>query len=253
MKAGKITLLQFRWRIKYSLRTTLAAAGQGLRRFGHWLTRVSRLCWGGARRAWRAAGYYVALALLLTLLGSAAYAYRQRPRALPKAVVPTPVPAAAQETPAAVAAFSVPGPTPTPFALLRPVPGEILRPFDIDSLSWSETLRQWQTHPGVDFFAERGEAVCAAEAGEVAAAYRDPLLGNVIELRHDNGAVTRYASLNTLNLVKIGARVARGDIISAAGDSSDAEAELGPHLHFEYLVDGQPSAPEFAAEEAVTE
>ena len=215
-------------------------------RVWRWLQALGR----GIRLVWSAAGYYVALALLLILLGSAAYAYRQRPRQNVRAALPTALPPIEDPgTPAwsgeALFPTPTPEPTPRPFALNKPVPGEVLQDYSGDAPLWSATLGQWQTHRAVDFQAELGEAVCAAEAGVVAGAYRDPLLGNVVELQHENGWVTRYASLNTMALVEIGQSVQKGDIIGAAGDSAAAEADLGAHVHFELLIDGVPTHPEF--------
>lgn len=249
MKPDNITRLKLRWQMRYRARTLADTLAGKLRRLTAGAALALRRSAAGARRLWRTSGYYSALALLLILLGSAAYAYRQRPHRHPAAQA-----AATPEPPAAavwgadpVLPTRSPEPTPAPFALLRPVPGEVITPYAPDSLGWSEALRQWQTHPGLDLAAEMGEAVCAAEAGEVIGAYRDPLLGCTIEIRHANGWVTRYASLNTLNLVAVGQAVARGEIISAAGESGDAEAGLGAHVHFELRIDGSPADPGLAA------
>ena len=248
MKVDKLTRLRLRWQVNYRARTWAA----GFRRGWETLATKARLGARGTvraiRKAWDAAGYYIALGLLLILLGGAAYAYRQRPRALPQTALPTPEPLEAVWRSDVRWPEPTPAPTPEPFALARPVPGEVLRPYDRENLVWSETLRQWQTHDGVDFAAELGETVAAAEAGEISAAYRDPLLGFVIEIRHENGWITRYASLSTLNYVSVGQTVRKGETISAVGAACAAEAEMGSHLHFELWIDVAPVAPEFVGE-----
>ena len=237
MKTDSVIVLKKKL-LGYRVRMALAALGRawrgGLR---------------GVKRVWRFAGYYICLAALLALLGSAAYSYRHRPLPAPRAADKPEAEPVRQE--AAVWAPEVlipprtPEPTVIPFALTAPVPGEVLTPCSGDAPVWSPTLQQWQLHQAIDFAAEIGEAVCAAEAGEVIGAYSDPLLGNTIELRHANGYVTRYASLNTLTLVEIGQTVEKGQVIASAGDSADAEQELGPHLHFALLIDGRPADPVF--------
>ena len=239
MKPENMTPIKLNIRLKYRLRVAAAALHEAMRRTA-----------GLVGRIWQAAGYYIALTALLTILGCAAYAYRQRPRQMAiQAAVSTPQPGTAVLSGQVLWPTPAPSPTPEPFRLVPPVPGAVLAPCSPDAVAWSETLRQWQTHPGTDFAAELGEAVCAAEAGEICGSYRDPLLGYTIEIQHDNGLLTRYAGLNTLSLVQVGQHVARGEVISAAGDSADAEAALGPHVHFELRSAGKALVPEFSEAE----
>lgn len=182
-------------------------------------------------------GYYAMLATVLMALGAAAYGYRSG--GVDRAAVLSP------EAGAARAVQAVPEPTATPVpepALLAPVAGEIVSGYAGDTPVWSEALGMWQTHPAVDFAASQGEAVVAAADGTVTEAYCDPLIGNVIAVDCGEVGQMRYASLNTLQLVEVGAQVRRGEIISSAGTCA-AEAELGAHVHFEYLVDGSPTDP----------
>ena len=67
----------------------------------------------------------------------------------------------------------------------------------------------------------------------------DPLLGNTIVIDHGDGRIAHYASLNTLELVAVGQRVARGDVISAAGTCL-AEDALGAHVHIAYYLNSVP-------------
>ncbi len=182
-------------------------------------------------------GYYAMLATVLMALGAAAYGYRSG--GVDRAAVLSP------EAGAARAVQAVPEPTATPvpeLALLAPVAGEIVSGYAGDAPVWSEALGMWQIHPAVDFAASPGEAVVAAADGTVTEVYCDPLIGNVIAVDCGEVGQMRYASLNTLQLVEVGAQVRRGEIISSAGTCA-AEAELGAHVHFEYLVDGSPTDP----------
>ncbi len=84
--------------------------------------------------------------------------------------------------------------------------------------------------------------VTAALSGEVTRAESLPLIGNMVEITHDNGMKTIYQSLSDITVAK-GAHVKQGDIIAKAG-RNELEKSLGIHLHFEVLQDGQPVNPE---------
>lgn len=85
----------------------------------------------------------------------------------------------------------------------------------------------------------------ASESGVVSGVYKDDLLGNTIEISHDDGWITRYCSLETLNLVSIGMSVEKGDIISSVGCSAVAESSDSPHVHFEIIKNGEYVLPEY--------
>lgn len=67
-----------------------------------------------------------------------------------------------------------------------------------------------------------------------------PAYGNVIEIDHGNGLVTRYAHVSRF-LVRKGDLVRRGQRIAEVGSSGRS---TGPHLHFEVLVGGIPQNPQ---------
>ncbi len=94
-------------------------------------------------------------------------------------------------------------------------------------------------HSGLDFPAEPGTAIKASADGVVLFADSHPEYGQMLELDHGNGLVTRYAHCQKL-LVKPGQLIKRGQIIAEVGSSGRS---TGPHLHFEVLVDGTPQDP----------
>ena len=63
--------------------------------------------------------------------------------------------------------------------------------------------------------------------------------GNVIEISHGNGYVTRYGH-NQSHLVEVGATVKKGQQIALMGSSGRS---TGPHVHFEVLLDGKTVNP----------
>jgi murein DD-endopeptidase MepM/ murein hydrolase activator NlpD len=94
-------------------------------------------------------------------------------------------------------------------------------------------------HTGLDFPTESGTPVHAAAGGVVRSSEFHPEYGNMVELDHGNGLVTRYAH-NSKVLVKAGDLIRRGQVISLVGTTGRS---TGPHLHFEVLVDGVPQDP----------
>ncbi len=89
-------------------------------------------------------------------------------------------------------------------------------------------------HHGIDIAARAGELVFPVSDGEVIFSGKKEGYGNVVEVRHSNGYVTRYAH-NSGNVVKPGDSVRTGEPIARVGTSGRS---TGPHLHFEVLKDG---------------
>lgn len=100
-------------------------------------------------------------------------------------------------------------------------------------------LQTWRAHLGVDYGAPTGTAVRAVGDGVVEFAGRQNGYGNVIQLRHDDRRSTVYAHLSQIG-VKQGARVTQGQTIGAVGATGWA---TGPHLHFEFKLDGRQADP----------
>ena len=94
-------------------------------------------------------------------------------------------------------------------------------------------------HTGLDFPSDVGTPINAAAGGVVLFTEYHPQYGNVIELDHGKGLVTRYAHTSKM-LVKTGDIVRRGQLIGLVGTSGRS---TGPHLHFEVLLDGVPQNP----------
>lgn len=94
-------------------------------------------------------------------------------------------------------------------------------------------------HTGLDFPADTGTPVRAAAGGVVVSAETHPAYGQLLELDHGNGLVTRYAHLSKM-LVSQGDLVRRGQFIGHVGSTGRS---TGPHLHFEVLVDNVPHNP----------
>jgi murein DD-endopeptidase MepM/ murein hydrolase activator NlpD len=94
-------------------------------------------------------------------------------------------------------------------------------------------------HTGLDFPADPGTPIMAAAGGVVLSAGPHPQYGQLVELDHGNGLVTRYAHTSRM-LVKQGDLVKRGQKIAEVGNTGRS---TGPHLHFEVLVEGVQQNP----------
>lgn len=125
----------------------------------------------------------------------------------------------------------------------KPVDGEKIKEYAKDSLIYSETLKEWTTHLGVDIKAEKATVVKAAAEGTVKAIKNDPRFGLTIIIEHSNGFETRYANLLTTEFVSEGENVKAGQTIGTVGDSSIFEIVDEPHLHFEILKNNENVNP----------
>ncbi len=102
----------------------------------------------------------------------------------------------------------------------------------------------WRQHKGTDYAAAMGTPVRSIGDGIVIFAGRKGGYGNVIDIRHRNGFVSRYGHLrNFAKGIHEGSHVAIGSTIAAVGMTGLA---TGPHLHFEILVNGVQRDPRIA-------
>ena len=108
--------------------------------------------------------------------------------------------------------------------------GNRIDPFS-GNLSW---------HNGVDFAGKFGDEVIAVASGVVVFSGKKNGYGNLIEINHGNGYVTRYAH-NQSHLVVPGDIVEKGQIIAKMGSSGRS---TGPHVHFEILRNNKNINPE---------
>lgn len=120
-----------------------------------------------------------------------------------------------------------------------PVEGEIMKEFAKDKLVYSETLKEWVVHTGIDIKAEKTTVVKAAEAGKVIAIKNDPRYGITVIIEHANGYETRYANLLTAEFISVGEEVTKGQTIGTVGNTATFEVLDESHLHFEMLKDGE--------------
>lgn len=88
-------------------------------------------------------------------------------------------------------------------------------------------------HKGLDFVGKPGSEVISVASGVVTKAGLDADYGNLVEIQHADGYITRYAH-NKENLVREGELVEKGQTIALLGSTGRTS---GPHVHFEVLKD----------------
>ena len=126
----------------------------------------------------------------------------------------------------------------------KPVDGEIMKEYAKDNLVYSETLKEWVTHLGIDIKAEKTSVVKAAEAGTVKSIKNDPRYGLTVVIEHSNGFSSVYSNLLTAEFVEEGEKVKQGQTIGTVGNTATFEIADESHLHFEILKDNNSVDPE---------
>lgn len=107
-------------------------------------------------------------------------------------------------------------------------------------------LQTWRAHLGTDFAAPSGTPVRTVGDGVVSFAGVQNGFGNVVFVQHRNGHETVYAHLSRIDVHK-GQSVTQGDNVGAVGATGWA---TGPHLHFEFRVNGKHQDPMIIAQQS---
>ena len=94
-------------------------------------------------------------------------------------------------------------------------------------------------HKGVDFASDAGADVLSVASGIVTWSGPREGYGNLVEINHGNGYITRYGHA-ARTLVTVGDEVERGQAVAVVGSTGRS---TGPHLHFEVLKDGRQIDP----------
>jgi len=101
--------------------------------------------------------------------------------------------------------------------------------------------KTWRQHTGVDFGAARGTAIKATSNGKVEFVGSKRGYGNTVVLRHRNKISTLYAHMSGFARgLRPGQSVSQGDVIGYVGSTGWA---TGPHLHYEFRRNNQPTDP----------
>jgi murein DD-endopeptidase MepM/ murein hydrolase activator NlpD len=89
-------------------------------------------------------------------------------------------------------------------------------------------------HKGLDFHASTGTPVYASADGTIIKAEYSSTFGNVVQVNHGFGVSTLYAHLHKI-YAKVGQKIKRGEELGEVGNTG---LSVGPHLHYEVLLNG---------------
>lgn len=121
---------------------------------------------------------------------------------------------------------------------IKPVNGIILNGF---GMRVHPVLKYRRMHEGIDLRADVGTEVYATADGVVTYTGRKGSYGNLVEIDHGYGFVTRYAHLSGFaKNVRPGTKVVRGQKVAYSGNSG---LSTGPHLHYEVHKNNKPVDP----------
>lgn len=118
-----------------------------------------------------------------------------------------------------------------------PVEGDVITEYAKDKLVYSDTLKEWVTHAGIDIKADKTTIVKASEEGKIKSIKNDPRYGLTVVIEHNNGYSTVYSNLLTAEFVTAGENVKKGQTIGTVGNTATFEISDESHVHFEILKD----------------
>jgi murein DD-endopeptidase MepM/ murein hydrolase activator NlpD len=102
-------------------------------------------------------------------------------------------------------------------------------------------LNRVRAHKGIDFAAPTGTPIKAAGAGRIVSRGRNGGYGNAVVLAHKNGITTLYGHMSRFAKgQKVGDHVSQGQVIGYVGSTG---LSSGPHVHYEYRVNGVHKNP----------
>ena len=99
--------------------------------------------------------------------------------------------------------------------------------------------RTYEFHSGMDIDGNRGDLVVAPASGTVIMASWQGGYGNMVEIDHGNGLVSRYGHLSKIE-VEMGQPLQRGQLMGFVGSTGRS---TGPHLHYELRFNDTPINP----------
>lgn len=123
---------------------------------------------------------------------------------------------------------------------------EIAKAYSAGTPVYSETMKDWRVHTGMDVTAEAGAEVQACANGQVKQTYTDSMLGNVAVIEHGDYEFS-YCGLGENFLVKEGDIVTKGQAIGTV-TAVPCEAAEAAHLHVEVRRDGAYLNPQSVIE-----
>ena len=139
-------------------------------------------------------------------------------------------------------------------SFVLPVSGVLQKSHDADIQVFSDTMRDYRIHLGLDIGTVAGASVSAMADGVITQVFDDVSMGKCIAIRHSGDAYTIYKNL-AADLpagITVGKSVRAGEVIGTVGESAMVEIAEEPHLHVEMTVNGLAVDPlDYLDEDAV--
>ena len=112
-----------------------------------------------------------------------------------------------------------------------------------ETMAYNSTLKRFEAHKAIDFFAEDGAPVYAAYDGVISDVTTTLLTGTTVTIDHGKGLFTVYNSLTDGDKVFVGQSVKQGAEIGTVSTSNRQESKEGAHLHFQVVENGETINP----------
>lgn len=121
-----------------------------------------------------------------------------------------------------------------------PASGRLTQKHSVDVQVFSQTMRDFRVHLGIDIATAEDAEVFAAADGTVSKIWDDPMMGKCVAVSHSGECVTVYKNLamELADGLAEGTQVRRGQLLGQVGDSAMVEIAEEPHLHMEMTVKG---------------
>lgn len=127
--------------------------------------------------------------------------------------------------------------------LRRPVSGEVLIPYSMDTTVYFSTLDQFKCNPALVLAAEQGSAVTACAEGKVVDIFENEEIGQAVTMELGDGYQITYGQLEAVNVV-LGSHVEPGEVIAWIGKPTKYYCVEGSNLYLKLTADGKAVDPE---------
>ena len=123
-------------------------------------------------------------------------------------------------------------------SFILPVNGILSKKHDATVQVYSNTMKDYRVHLGVDIVTESDAPVYSAADGKVSKIWEDPMMGYCVAIKHSGDCYTIYKNLSEIlpEGISEGTSVRAGQLIGSVGESAMIEVAEEPHLHFEMTV-----------------
>lgn len=127
--------------------------------------------------------------------------------------------------------------------LLRPLEGEVMIPFSMDSSVYFSTLDQYKYNPALMLVAEEGMTVSACAEGKVVDIFEDAEIGRAVTMELGDGYQITYGQLKEIS-VSLDSYVNPGETIGVVAAPTKYYSVEGANLYLKLTMDGTPVNPE---------